>query len=372
MIHPVCPPSERITTLDVLSGLVLLGLLITKAFAPLASSQHGHPLPLEAHHPELPVQFMIQLLVSGQFDRMGSFLFGLGFYRCWQQASLESAGQAALDAGRIVRRLLMGLLSVGLILSLLLRSADLLAQYALLGFTLLLIHKQSVSILLRWMVGVSGLVILGPSGLGLLHIARVIPQLQGFSTLLSYELLMLGGLLVGKLGLLPEDPRLRVRLSLLQLVLLPTAFLLKGAWVVLTLSLVALPRSLVAYQPELLLLGGFLGPLLLTGVYVLDVGLNARLSPSGWHGWPARVGQLCLTNYVLQSILCPLLLHGYGVEVSVPLPFLGRVGIVVGIFGVQLGFSRVWVKQYQQGPLEWVCCQWMASKWGQSDATPKR
>lgn len=379
MVHAICRPAQQITTLDVLQGIVLLGLLIAQVYGQLAGPHPVHRL--DGHPPDLPVQFIGQLLINGQFERIGSFLFGLGVYRCGQQARLEG-----LDAGRIARRLLIGLLGIGLSLSLLLRSDNLLVPYAGLGFTLLYFRNQSVSSLLYWMMGLTGLAILLPSGIGLLYHAPVdthsmlswqslrewlVPGYtvsKGFSAYLAYELMMLGGLLVSKLGIWPLDPRLRIHLSLLQVGLLPAAFVIKGAWVVLALGLVALPHSLVAYQPVLLALSGFWGSLLLTGVYLLDMGLNTRLIPWGKASWLGRVGQMGLTNYVLQLVLCPLLLYGYGVAVSGPIPLWGRAGIVVGIYTLQIGFSRLWRKHYRQGPLEWVCCQWIYNKWGQSNA----
>ncbi|RYD92358.1 MAG: DUF418 domain-containing protein, partial [Sphingobacteriales bacterium] len=263
------------------------------------------------------------------------------------------------DADRIARRLLIGLLGIGLSLSLLHRSVDLLAVYALLGFTLLYFRHQSVSNLLTWIVGFALLAIGVPGSLALLHPAGGPLKGQDFSSWLSYELLMLGGLLVGKLGLRHQDSRLRVRLSLLQLGVFPVAFLIKGAWVVLSVGLVAIPQQVVDYQLVLLALCGFLGPTLLTGVYMLDMGLNARLIPTAWANRIGRVGQMSVTNYVFQSILCTLLVSGYGVAVFGPLTFWGRAGIVVGLYGFQLGFSRVWLKYYRQGPLEWVCRQWI-------------
>lgn len=411
MVHAICRASERVTTLDMLHGLMLLGLLVAQVYGQLASPQPVHPLPLAAHHPDLPVQFIVELLVNGQFDRMGSFLFGLSFYRCWHLTSLAGSGLDGLDADRIARRLLIGLLGIGLLLSFLLRSADLLFKYALLGFTLLYFRNQSVSNLLTWMVGLALLAILVPSSLGLLHATVVRHQSgseslidllmsffrsglfgelpgwqpvgewllpgrsvsQGFSAYVSYELMMLGGLLVGKLGILHRDPRLRVRLSLLQVLVLPAAFLLKGAWAILALGLVALPESVVAYQPVLLALSGFLGSSLLTGVYLLDIGVNARLTPSGWAGWIGRVGQISVTNYVLQSILCPLLC-GCMLAVAGQLTFWGRTGILVGIYTIQIGFSRVWGAYCRLGPLEWVCRRWIYDKLGQPNTvtTTKR
>lgn len=412
MVHALCPPSKRIATLDVLRGLVLLGLLIAQAFGPLAFPQPGHSL-LEHHPAELPAQFILQLLVSGQFEQMGSFLFGIGLYQCWQYAGLEgprrsastggagavdapgvdapglgSTSLAGLDANRRVRRLLIGLLGIGFVLSLLLRRVDWLFQCALLGITLFYFRAQSVASLLYWIIGLCLLAIGIPSWLGGLHPAGVIPHSlsswsfvpewllanrplsQGFSATISYELLMLGGLLVGRLGLSHQDARLRVRLSLLQVVILPTAFLLKGAWVVLTLSLIILPENLTSYQPLLLAISGFFGPLLLTGVYVLDVGVNARLTPRGWTRWVGRVGRLSVSNYVLQSMLYPLLLYGFGVVVPGPTPFWGRAGIVVEIYAFQLALSKLWLNHYGHGPLERMCRQWIYGKRRPSNAVP--
>ncbi|WP_155297227.1 DUF418 domain-containing protein [Spirosoma aerolatum] len=401
MVHAISRPAGRITTLDVLQGVVLLALLIAQGYGHFASPYPGHSLRLDEHHPDLPVHFILQLLVSGQFDRLGSFLFGLGFYQCWQHAGLDGPGLdgpgldgPGLDGPRIAQRLLLLLLVIGLCLSLLIRSADLLFQYALLGFTLPYFCRHSVSSLLGWMVGLAGLGILVPSLLSLLpafHLPMtsfrtgsvgeflnwqclrewLVPGRsvsKGFTPFISYELMMLGGMLIGKLGILPRDIRLRMHLSLLQLLLLPVAFIVKGAWVVLAFGLVVLPEWVVAYQPVLLILSGFVGPLLLTGVYLLDMGLNTRLIPWGKASWLGQVGQMGLTNYVLQLVLCPLLLYGYGVAVSGPIPLWGRAGIVVGIYTFLIGFSRVWRKHYRQGPIEWVCRQWIYNKWGQSNS----
>lgn len=212
---------------------MLLGLLIAQAYGQLGTAQQDKLLPMDIHFTDLPVQFFLQLLVNGQFDRLDSFLFGLSFYRCGQQARLDSPNKLVLNVHQIGQRLLIGLLGIGLTLSLLHRSVDLLAQYALLGFTLLYVRNQSVRSLLTGIVGLALLAILLPSCLALLHPAGVIPhglfgwqplrewvlpayRLSGvLSITLSYELL-LAGLLVGKLRLSPPDFRLRVRLSLLQ------------------------------------------------------------------------------------------------------------------------------------------------------------
>ncbi|GAB4022198.1 DUF418 domain-containing protein [Spirosoma koreense] len=372
MVPTVCRSSERITTQDALWGLVLLGLLMAQAFGQPAIPQPGHGLPLNHHHPELPAQFILHLLVSGQFERLGSFLFGLGFYQGWGQIRL-----ARLNAGHIARHLLLMMLGIGLGLSLLLGSVDLLCKYALLGLTLLYFMNQSVASLLKWLVGLIGLVILVPGSVALLDPGGMTPHTmlsgpsfkdwllashsvsRGFAATISYELMLLGGLLVGKLGLLSPNTQLRVRLSLLQIGVLPLAFLCKGAWVALSLGLVALPGRLLGYQPLLLSLCGFWGALLLTVVYLLELGVNSRWGSQRWVSWPARIGQLSLTNYLIQSILYPLLLYGYGQADSGLPPVWGRAILVMGIYGFQLGFSWLWTKRYRLGPLEWLFRQWL-------------
>lgn len=66
------------------------------------------------------------------------------------------------------------------------------------------------------------------------------------------------------------------------------------------------------------------------------------------------VGRLALTNYLGQSLLCTLIFYGYG------LGWFGKVGPLVGtliavvIFGVQLAVSRMWLRRFHMGPLEWL------------------
>lgn len=373
MVHSVCRPSERIFSQDAFWGLVLLGLLIAQVFGQPDIPTRGHSSPLD-HHTELPVHFIVQMLASGQFERMGSFLFGLGMYRCWGKIRQDNPSQ---DGQRNVRRLLLGLLAIGLGLSLLLNRPDLLLQYALLGFTLPYFISQSVSSLVGWIVGLLLLATLVPSSLGLLHPKRVThpPDIgwytlsewlqtgrsvsQGFTATISYELMILGGLLVGKLGLMSPNSQLRVRLSLLLISVLPLSFLLKGAWVALSLGLVILPERLLGYQSVLLAFSGFWGALLLTVVYLLELGLNSQWRLWGWANWLGQVGQLSVTNYVIQTILYPLLLNGYGLAVSGSSPLWERAAIIGGIYTLQLGFSWLWMKRYRQGPLELVLQQWL-------------
>lgn len=66
----------------------------------------------------------------------------------------------------------------------------------------------------------------------------------------------------------------------------------------------------------------------------------------------ASVGQMALTNYVMQSVICTLIfnvlkLHGTMQRYQV-------YYIVLAIWAAQLCWSPLWLRRYRFGPLEWV------------------
>jgi uncharacterized protein len=77
-------------------------------------------------------------------------------------------------------------------------------------------------------------------------------------------------------------------------------------------------------------------------------------------GWGARlkvlapVGQMALTNYLMQSIICTLIFYGYG------LGLFGKVGPAAGIlltvviYLIQIPISHWWMKRFRYGPAEWL------------------
>jgi uncharacterized protein len=95
--------------------------------------------------------------------------------------------------------------------------------------------------------------------------------------------------------------------------------------------------------------------LLVTGGHI---GLIVLAWKSGWMDWFlkafANVGQLAFTNYLMQSVLCTLFFHGYG------LGFYGKLTrselwyVVVGVWVFQIIFSAIWLRYFLYGPLEWV------------------
>lgn len=72
------------------------------------------------------------------------------------------------------------------------------------------------------------------------------------------------------------------------------------------------------------------------------------------------IGRMSLTNYLLQSVLGTLIFYNWGLglfrEVGTVYGLLLGVGIVV----VQYQFSRLWLRRFSHGPVEWV---WKKLTW---------
>lgn len=68
----------------------------------------------------------------------------------------------------------------------------------------------------------------------------------------------------------------------------------------------------------------------------------------------ARVGQMALTNYLTQSILCGLLFTGAGLGLFGQFQRYELYYIVVAIWILQLAWSPWWLNRFQFGPAEWL------------------
>lgn len=68
----------------------------------------------------------------------------------------------------------------------------------------------------------------------------------------------------------------------------------------------------------------------------------------------AAVGQMALTNYISQTIICILLFDGFGFGLFGALRRHQLYYVVLGIWIVQLAWSPIWLRYFRFGPLEWV------------------
>ncbi len=67
------------------------------------------------------------------------------------------------------------------------------------------------------------------------------------------------------------------------------------------------------------------------------------------------MGRMTLTNYMTQNVLIFFLFSGAGFSLlKAGLPLLFFTGVSLGIYILQIFFSRWWLSRYRYGPVEWV------------------
>lgn len=68
----------------------------------------------------------------------------------------------------------------------------------------------------------------------------------------------------------------------------------------------------------------------------------------------AAVGQLALTNYLSQSLICNFIFMGFGLGLFGDLQRYQAYLVVLGVWIIQIVFSLVWLRFYRFGPAEWL------------------
>lgn len=388
--------AERVQIVDILRGFALFGILLVN----MAFFMHPFQASIFPIDPGTPwydkaAAWLIHFLGDGKFYTLFSLLFGLGLTLLMSR--IEARG------GRFVplylRRLLV-LLGIGLVHAFIIWIGDILIMYALVGFLLVLYRKARPRTLLIWVVilfllpllftaGVTGLVEMGrslPEGAEQIDLAfadveagfvadlerayRVYPagnfaeitqqRIYDYSSYFGYSIIsgfsilamFLVGVYFGKRQLFQNLETNRPFFKKLLLV-----GLLIGIPANLYYATKAMSVSFLYVNWEILLVQAvqMLGAPLLSLAYVSAFCLLA-LSPV----WGERlkvlapVGQMALTNYLTQSIVCTTIFYGYG------LGLFGQFGAALGlvltfaIYLLQIPFSHWWMKRFKYGPAEWL------------------
>lgn len=68
----------------------------------------------------------------------------------------------------------------------------------------------------------------------------------------------------------------------------------------------------------------------------------------------APVGQMALSNYLLQSIIATFIFYGYGLGLMGKISALQGIALSLVIFFLQVPISHVWLQYFQYGPFEWI------------------
>jgi uncharacterized protein len=87
-----------------------------------------------------------------------------------------------------------------------------------------------------------------------------------------------------------------------------------------------------------------------------------------WRGL-SYVGQLALTNYLMQSIICTLFFTGIGLGYFARLTQYQLYLFAAEVCIVQIVFSTLWLRAFHMGPAEWL---WRSLTYGRRLPFKKR
>jgi uncharacterized protein len=86
-------------------------------------------------------------------------------------------------------------------------------------------------------------------------------------------------------------------------------------------------------------------------------GLILLAYKSGWFKWlfalTRPVGQMAFTNYLMQSVLCGLFFYGFGLGMMGKLQRYELYYVVAAVWIIEICWSHLWLKYFRFGPLEW-------------------
>ncbi|HWA89471.1 MAG TPA: DUF418 domain-containing protein [Rhizomicrobium sp.] len=383
---------DRAEVLDALRGFALLGIFIShvpdfSGYTFMTPLEHAG---LDRFGLDGAAAALQDFLIRGKFYSLFSLMFGIGF-----SVQLESAARRGADFVRHFARRLAVLLVIGLIHAGL-WYGDILKDYALIGFALILLRRSSATTIaiaaasafavrIVWPAAVWMLVSLpsplssnadpggsfdaltrafggaDPSAMFLANLDLV--RLKALQMIydgraISILAMFLLGASIGKSGLHRDVSRHRTLLRDAFRICAPIGLIGNAAltpihaatpdfpptamWVFEnSLYAIAVPAMAIAYA------SGF-----------------ARLWSCGRASalrWLAPAGRMALTTYVSQTLIGIALFYGIGLGLH------GRIGLVEGmiaaiaIFATQCAIAGLWLSRFRFGPIEWV---WRRATYG--------
>ena len=368
----------RLPLVDALRGFALFGILVVNVqyFAvPFGSD----PMSAAAGPLDAAAVWLTRALFESKFYVLFSFLFGFGL-----AVQIERTREdPSRLRGRYLRRML-GLLTLGALHGVLLFAGDILVSYALLGLLVWRLRSWDDWRLERFAIGIIGIacllgaligtsfafapepasVLSGPVattrlaeatfaeryGVALDQRLEDLALVYTFSPLVTWPTIFamfVFGLAAGhtrafaRFEALLELARLRW-ITIVALALAGNALYASfgrggGSVVLSALAFGLLPIA---------------GPLLAL-VYVRAVwAWFERRRGSVLARALEAAGRLSLTNYLLQSVACALLLESFGLDLQLRPAAL--LAVAAAIFATQLAFSLIYLRFFRLGPAEWL------------------
>ncbi|WP_028544556.1 DUF418 domain-containing protein [Paenibacillus taiwanensis] len=361
--------SQRIDALDIIRGFAIFGIFFVNVPDMIGN---GVTFTTSYTGADALVRLLYDMFIQTKFYTIFAFLFGLGFY-----LFMQSAKRRELPVYRLFTRRLLLLLLIGIAHYVLLWQGDILHAYSLFGFLLLLFYKRSAKTILTWSITLLSLyallsVLLGliasytaPSGdaIGLFpHMPDIRMRINHLfrNGLENLSLLVFEVLGLFLLGLYAGKKRWFEQLHLYQSAIKRLQWISAGLTMLLFIPMIIYYVSHPVYNT----LQNY-GYTHLTGktaaVFYVCTLLRLHSGLGSYHFRSlAAVGRMALTNYLMQTIITMGLLRLAAYNAATTPLWIGMIYVVV-ILILQVFCSKLWLRFYKMGPIEWL---WRAGTYG--------
>ncbi|ASJ55537.1 hypothetical protein BP422_19500 [Brevibacillus formosus] len=338
---------DRISSIDIIRGLALFFILLVN----MPDFYMDFSKIVEPQTEDAWLRLSYDLFIQRKFFTIFSFLFGIGFYIFMSRA--EEKGEKRIYL-LFIRRLL-ALLIFGFIHHMIWQG-DILRDYAVSGILLLPFYNRKPTTIFTW---VAALIVIHFTATVYCMIYFLMPNdgLHMFSAISFFTgtkfqicIMFLLGLYVGKIRIFTRVSQSSLLIRRVQVVSLIISLpLLYG--IIWTHPAILLGSTKLQNHANLQTLfvncsGIPLALLYLsTLVFILEKKRAQRCLQ------PIRsVGQMALTNYLLQTTIAMVIAKVFGVNISNSLT--KDLFISIGIYVIQMVFSVLWLKSFQHGPME--------------------
>lgn len=388
--------AERIATIDILRGFALFGILLVNMGLFANSAYHSVIGYDAATWYDRLAQWFVEFFAFGKFYSLFSLLFGIGMAIQMSRAQAKGVRFVPLYARRMAV-----LLAFGLIHAYLIWVGDILILYALLGFVLLVAFRnRRPRTLFVWAIAlILVTVLINGAAWALVEWGRSTPegaqmvdetlatQTEGYRAaaaaadavyatgnfaavtrqrvqdmnfiasilpFIAFNVLamMLVGLGVGKLGVCADVPAHR---ALLRRVLWWGLIVGVAGNLLYVVGDAYSQRNVPSLLNWLSSTGQAIGAPALALFYA--AGITLLVEQAAWRrrfGLLAPAGQMAITNYLAQSVICTLIFYGYGLGLTGRMGAAAGVALTLAIYAVQVAWSRWWLRRFRFGPVEWL------------------
>ncbi|MFO7924138.1 MAG: DUF418 domain-containing protein [Bacteroidales bacterium] len=388
--------TERIVLLDVLRGLAIFGILMVNMqifYRPVSLMLAGYPGFISIA--DTIAEILIKFFFEGKFYVIFSMLFGYGFW-----LFINKPGHEGKSIIPVFRRRAFFLLIFGILHVVLLWAGDILVFYALFGFLLIAFRRKSGRSLIKWAIWLILIpIIISSLGVLMTVLASMDPEaktavdasLQERATFM--ESMIVKASAVYSTGSFTEIVSIRLREYQL---LLPGilffypmvfAMFLTGVWAakkeiirnyqdhlpffrktfrialitgliantIYTYSYFQTSAAMADIYSVLYSAGHIIGGISFGIAYISGIVLLVnRGKLKGFGSLMSPVGRMALTNYLMHSIICTTLFLSYGFGLFSQITAWQGVLLTIVIFGIQIYYSKVWLKYFDYGPFEWL------------------